>query len=52
MLSKGYALVTKNDKVVSDMSNIALDEIYTIVMADGSFEAKTTSKNAKLRGVI
>ena len=44
VLSKGYALVTKNDKVVSDMSNIALDEIYTIVMADGSFEAKTTSK--------
>ncbi len=33
VLSKGYALVTKNDKVVSDMSNIALDEIYTIVMA-------------------
>ncbi|MBF1358009.1 MAG: exodeoxyribonuclease VII large subunit [Mogibacterium diversum] len=44
VLSKGYALVTKNDKVVSGMSNIALDEIYTIVMADGSFEAKTTSK--------
>ena len=44
VLSKGYALVTKNDIVVSDMSNIALDEIYTIVMADGSFEAKTTSK--------
>ena len=44
VLSKGYALVTKNDKVVSDMSNIALDEIYTITMADGSFEAKTTSK--------
>lgn len=44
VLNKGYALVTKNDKVVSDMSNIALDEIYTIVMADGSFEAKTTSK--------
>ena len=44
VLSKGYALVSKNDKVVSDMSNIALDEIYTIVMADGSFEAKTTSK--------
>ena len=44
VLGKGYALVTKNDKVVSDMSNIALDEIYTIVMADGSFEAKTTSK--------
>lgn len=44
VLSKGYALVTKNDKVISDMSNIALDEIYTIVMADGSFEAKTTSK--------
>ena len=43
VLSKGYALVTKNDKVVSGMSNIALDEIYTIVMADGSFEAKTTS---------
>mgnify|MGYP000908628577 FL=1 len=44
VLNKGYALVTKNDKVVSDMSNIALDEIYTITMADGSFEAKTTSK--------
>lgn len=44
VLSKGYALVTKNDKVVSGMSNIALDEIYTITMADGSFEAKTTSK--------
>lgn len=44
VLSKGYALVTKNDKVVSSMSNIALDEIYTITMADGSFEAKTTSK--------
>lgn len=44
VLSKGYALVTKNDKVISGMSNIALDEIYTIVMADGSFEAKTTSK--------
>lgn len=44
VLSKGYALVTKNDIVVSDMSNIALDEIYTIVMTDGSFEAKTTSK--------
>ena len=44
VLSKGYALVTKNGKVVSSMSNIALDEIYTIVMADGSFEAKTTSK--------
>ena len=44
VLSKGYALVTKNDIVVSGMSNIALDEIYTIVMADGSFEAKTTSK--------
>ena len=44
VLNKGYALVTKNDKVVSGMSNIALDEIYTIVMADGSFEAKTTSK--------
>lgn len=44
VLSKGYALVTKNDIVVSDMSNIALDEIYTITMADGSFEAKTTSK--------
>ena len=44
VLSKGYALVSKNDKVVSSMSNIALDEIYTIVMADGSFEAKTTSK--------
>ena len=44
VLNKGYALVTKNDIVVSDMSNIALDEIYTIVMADGSFEAKTTSK--------
>lgn len=44
VLSKGYALVTKNDIVVSDMSNIALDEIYTIVMADGSFEAKTTSE--------
>ena len=44
VLSKGYALVTKNDKVVSGMSNIALDEIYTIFMADGSFEAKTTSK--------
>lgn len=44
VLSKGYALVTKNDIVVSDMSNIALGEIYTIVMADGSFEAKTTSK--------
>ena len=44
VLNKGYALVTKNDKVVSGMSNIALDEIYTITMADGSFEAKTTSK--------
>ena len=44
VLSKGYALVTKNDKVVSGMSNIALDDIYTITMADGSFEAKTTSK--------
>lgn len=44
VLSKGYALVTKNDKVVSGMSNIAFDEIYTITMADGSFEAKTTSK--------
>ena len=44
VLSKGYALVTKNDIVVSGMSNIALDEIYTITMADGSFEAKTTSK--------
>ena len=44
VLSKGYALVTKNDKVVSGMSNIALDEIYTITMADGSFEAKTTLK--------
>lgn len=44
VLSKGYALVSKNDKVVSSMSNIALDEIYTITMADGSFEAKTTSK--------
>ena len=44
VLSKGYALVTKNDKVVSGMSNIALDEIYTITMADVSFEAKTTSK--------
>ena len=44
VLGKGYALVTKNDKVVSGMSNIALDEIYTITMADGSFEAKTTSK--------
>ena len=44
VLNKGYALVTKNDKVVSSMSNIALDEIYTITMADGSFEAKTTSK--------
>ncbi len=44
VLSKGYALVTKNNKVVSGMSNIALDEIYTITMADGSFEAKTTSK--------
>lgn len=44
VFSKGYALVTKNDKVVSGMSNIALDEIYTITMADGSFEAKTTSK--------
>lgn len=44
VLSKGYALVTKNGKVVSSMSNIALDEIYTITMADGSFEAKTTSK--------
>ena len=44
VLSKGYALVTKNDILVSEMSNIALDDIYTIVMADGSFEAKTTSK--------
>lgn len=44
VLSKGYALVTKDNHVVSEVSNIDLNETYTVVMTDGSFEAKTTSK--------
>ena len=44
ILSKGYALVIKDNYIVSEVSNIDLDETYRVVMADGSFEAKTTSK--------
>lgn len=44
VLSKGYALVTKENHVVSEVANIDLDETYRVVMADGSFEAKTASK--------
>ncbi|ASS38018.1 exodeoxyribonuclease VII large subunit [Mogibacterium pumilum] len=47
VLNKGYALVTKDNHVVSEVSNIDLDETYTVVMADGSFEAKTKSKTQK-----
>jgi exodeoxyribonuclease VII, large subunit len=44
ILSKGYALVIKDNYIVSEVSNIDLDETYRVIMADGSFEAKTTSK--------
>lgn len=44
ILSKGYALVIKDNYIVSEVSNVDLDETYRVVMADGSFEAKTTSK--------
>ncbi len=39
-----YALCHKEWQSGSGMSNIALDEIYTITMADGSFEAKLRRK--------
>ena len=44
VLNKGYALVTKDNHVVTEASNIDVNEIYTVIMADGSFETKITSK--------
>lgn len=44
VLNKGYALVTKDNHVVSEASNIDVNETYTVIMTDGSFETKVTSK--------
>ena len=44
VLNKGYALVTKDNHVVSEASNIDVSETYTVIMADGSFDMKVTSK--------
>ena len=44
VLNKGYALVTKDNHVISEALSIDVSETYTVVMADGSFEVKVTSK--------
>lgn len=44
VLNKGYALVTKDNHVVSEVSNVDVSETYTVIMADGSFDMKVTSK--------
>lgn len=44
VLNKGYALVTKDNHVISEALSIDVSENYTVIMADGSFEVKVTSK--------
>ena len=44
ILNKGYSLVTKDGQVVGEAAKIAIGEIYTVTMTDGSFEAEAIGK--------
>lgn len=44
ILNKGYSLVTKDGQVVGEAAKIAIGEIYTVTMTDGSFEAEAVGK--------
>lgn len=40
VLSRGYGLITKNDNVISSISNILVDDVLTIDLKDGKVESK------------
>ena len=40
ILSKGYSVVTKDDKIIKNTKNIKVNDKINIKLSDGSFEAK------------
>ena len=45
ILSKGYSLVVgKDNKVISAINDVVIDEKYKIMLQDGEFDVKAISK--------
>ena len=43
-LSRGYAIMKKDNKVVSSLNDIEKDDIVTITLKDGNIESKVIGK--------